>query len=139
MKHEVTNEELMRLLDDELEARRAGEVRSHLERCAECRREYEVFGALKRDMTGLAPAAGGRSVWLDVHQRLTRPVGWILFLAGMALWTMWAAYAFVTAPGELVEKLAVGAIVIGLLMLLVSVIAERLAEWKTDPYRHIQR
>jgi hypothetical protein len=37
------------------------------------------------------------------------------------------------------EKLATGAVVIGILALLTSVIWERYREWLTDPYRDVHR
>jgi hypothetical protein len=37
------------------------------------------------------------------------------------------------------EKLATGAIAIGILLLLASVIWDRLREWETDPYRDVYR
>jgi hypothetical protein len=46
---------------------------------------------------------------------------------------------FSTSPGDPWEKLATGAIVIGILTLLASVIWERYRDWGTDPYRDVHR
>ncbi|NIR34814.1 MAG: hypothetical protein GWN02_01710 [Gemmatimonadetes bacterium] len=51
----------------------------------------------------------------------------------------YGAYLFATSSASPWEKLATGAIAIGILMLLASVIWERLREWETDPYRDVYR
>lgn len=131
----------MRYLDGELTPPERALVDEHLAACSECRRELTVFRELKADLQVLSLRADGArgSVWDAVHARLTRPVGWILLLAGFAAWLAYGAYAFATAPVDLWEKLAAGAVGIGILLLLASVIWERYREWQRDPYRDIQR
>ncbi|NNL30847.1 MAG: anti-sigma factor, partial [Gemmatimonadetes bacterium] len=60
-------------------------------------------------------------------------------LIGVAVWMAYGAYVFATSPASPWEKLGTGAIAIGILMLLASVIWERLREWETDPYRDVHR
>ena len=74
-----------------------------------------------------------------VNRHLTRPIGWILLLIGGVVWVAYAAYLFFTSPADLIEKLATGAMVIGILLLLASVIWEQYRSWLTDPYRDLQR
>ncbi|MEQ9570321.1 MAG: hypothetical protein RLN75_09045, partial [Longimicrobiales bacterium] len=79
------------------------------------------------------------SVWDGVQRRLTRPVGWILFVSGAILWTLYGAWVFAASAVNPVEKLAVGALAIGFLILLGTTVSERVRESRTDPYRDIQR
>jgi hypothetical protein len=51
----------------------------------------------------------------------------------------YAVFIFVTGPEALWEKLAVGAVVVGLGMLFLSVAIDRIRDLKTDPYKGIQR
>jgi hypothetical protein len=51
----------------------------------------------------------------------------------------YGAYVFATSAANPWEKMATGAMAIGVLTLLASVIWERLREWETDPYKHIHR
>ena len=46
---------------------------------------------------------------------------------------------FATSSTDPWEKMAIGAVAIGVLMLLASVIWERLREWDTDPYKDVHR
>jgi anti-sigma factor RsiW len=136
----ITHDELMRYLDGELPPERAREVEAELKMDTELRREYVIFSRMKSDLAGMGEdMKTQRTAWTVVNRRLTRPAGWILFLLGLAVWVGYAAYAFVTGPEALWEKLAVAAVVVGLLMLLVSVGVERLADLKNDPYKEIQR
>ncbi len=38
-----------------------------------------------------------------------------------------------------VEKLAVGALAVGFLVLLAAAILDRVQEWRSDPYRDVER
>jgi anti-sigma factor RsiW len=136
----ITHEELMRYIDGELSPERAGEVAVALTTDRELRREYEIFRRMKVDLGEMGNGMTTRAtVWDAVNRRLTRPVGWILFLAGLGVWAAYAVYAFITGPEAVWEKLAIGALVIGLGMLFLSVAIDRLRDLKTDPYREIQR
>lgn len=136
----IRHDELMRFLDGELPADRAAAIEAALATDTELRREYEIFRRMKADLSEMGndmrmPA----SVWDGVNRRLTRPVGWILLLAGLTTWVAYAVYAFLTGPEAMWEKLAIGAVVIGVGMLFLSVAIDRLRDLKTDPYREIQR
>jgi hypothetical protein len=54
----------------------------------------------------------------------------------MAGWSVWT---YATSPELFWRKLAVGSIVIGAALLLVSALVDRVRELPTDPYRRIQR
>jgi anti-sigma factor RsiW len=136
----ITHEELMRYLDGELPVERAAAVEAALTTDTELRREYEIFRRMKGDLNEMRTDMRAQgTVWDSVNRRLTRPVGWILFLAGLAVWLAYAVYAFLTGPEAMWEKLTIGAVVIGVGMLFLSVVVDRLRDLKTDPYREIQR
>ena len=74
-----------------------------------------------------------------MNRRLTRPLGWILLAGGALLWLAYVAYVFALSPVAPWGKIAMAAIVIGFLLLLATVIADRYREWLTDPYRDVHR
>ena len=130
----------MRYLDGELPAEGVARVEEELARSTELRREVAIFRAMHDDLEGMALASGGRgSVWEGVNRRLTRPLGWILFTAGAVLWAVCGAWVYLTSPSDPVQKLAVAALAVGFLILLAGTILERMAEWRTDPYRDVER
>ena len=141
MPERITHDDLMRFLDGELSPEEHARVQTALADSTELSRELAIFRAMKgrfQDLT-FHPGSYHRSVWDEVNEHLTRPVGWMLVVAGVVVWVAYGVYVFVTSPAELWEKLAAGAVAIGMLVLLASVLWERYREWLTDPYRDIQR
>ena len=141
MSQRISSEELMRYLDGELSPEDRARVDAELVGSTELQREVAIFRALKSDFQELSfhPGTYRTSVWDQVNMRLTRPIGWVSVIAGVIVWLTYGAYLFATSPANPWEKLATGAIAIGILMLLASVIWERLREWSTDPYRDVHR
>lgn len=140
MNSPISREDLMRYLDDELSRDQRVRVEAALAGSTELQRELAIFRAMRDDLRALPLDGGGRrSVWGGVQHRLSRPVGWVLLVTGFVLWTGYGAWIFFTTPANPVEKLAVGALVVGFLILLVSAILDRMHEWKDDPYRDIER
>lgn len=141
MAMKISSDDLMRYLDGELTPGERSRVDDELARSTELQRELAIFRALKTDFQDLSfhPGTHRDSVWDEVNEEIARPIGWMLVLAGAALWTGYGVYVFATSPIDPWEKLATGAIAIGMLLLLASVIWERLREWETDPYRDVHR
>lgn len=140
MRRAVTTEDLMRYLDGELPPGELARVEREFERSTELSRELAIYRSLQHDVRELSFAIyREESVWASVDRRLTRPVGWILFVGGTVLWMAYGAWVFGTSEVNPWEKLAVAALLVGFLILLGSTIFERLREWRTDPYRNIER
>lgn len=140
MRRDVTNEDLMRYLDGELPAAERARVEQALSGSTELGRELAIYRSLKEGVRGLSfDVPREASVWDTVDRRLTRPVGWVLVVAGAVLWTAYGAWVFATSNVNPWEKVGVAALVVGFLILLASTIFERLREWRTDPYRDIER
>lgn len=140
MRPTVSSDDLMRFLDGELPSDEMVRVEEALKRSTELQREFRIFQALRDDVSGLTYDPPAReSVWDGVERRLTRPLGWILFIFGAILWTAYGAWVFATSATDPIEKLAVGALAVGFFMLLGTTVMERVREWRTDPYRDIQR
>jgi hypothetical protein len=140
MRHEISHIELMQYIDGELTTQESTRVEEHLATCTECSREVAIFGEMKGELAMLNYAElGGPSVWDGVRRRLVRPLGWLFLIGGTLFWTLYAIYTFLASPGALWEKLATSAVWIGLLLLLLMVGMERYHDWKTDPYRKIER
>lgn len=141
MSRGISREELMRYLDGELPPDEHRRVEDALDDSTELRRELSIFRAMKDDLRELSfrPDPRHDGVWDVVNRRVTRPVGWILFGGGATVWFAYGAYVFYTSPARLLEKLSTGAVVIGVLLLLISVSWEQYRDWLRDPYRDVHR
>ena len=137
----VTQDDLMRYLDGELTPDERARVDAALSTSTELQREIAIYRAIKADFQELSfhPAGRYTSVWDRVNARVTRPIGWLLVVAGTLAWMSYGVYVFATSPSDPWEKLATAAIAIGVLILFASVIWERYQEWLRDPYRDVHR
>ena len=137
----ISAEDLMRYVDGELPPAERDRVDRALSTSTELQRELAAFRALKdgvRDLRFRDPA-GALSVWGDIDRRVTRPLGWLLVTAGTTIWLAYGVYVFATSAVNPWEKIATGAIAIGVMTLLASVVGERYREWERDPYREVHR
>ena len=141
MSDPIRPEDLMRYLDGEMPPEERRALEAAVERSTELRRELAIYRAMQRDFQSLsfAPPPAGSSVWATVNRRVGRPLGWLFLVGGVVLWLGYAAYLFARSPVAPWGKVAVAAIVIGLLILLATVVADRYREWLTDPYRDVHR
>jgi hypothetical protein len=137
----ISAEDLMRYMDGEMPPEERFRVESALASSTELQRDLAIFRSLKEDVQELTfhPGHYRFSVWDRVNAQVNRPMGWIFLVAGLIAWMTYGAYVFATSSASPWEKLATGAIAIGILMLLTSVIWERYREWDSDPYRDVQR
>jgi len=137
----VNYEELMRYLDGEVGPEERGRIEASVETSTELRRELAVYRAMKDDLQSLNLSVGGPngSVWHAVNRHLARPLGWALLLVGALVWAAYGVWVYFTSPSFLWQKMATGAVGVGILVLLASVIWERYRVWLTDPYRDIQK
>lgn len=140
MAKRVSQEDLMRYLDDEMPSGERARVDALLAESTELERELAIYRAMHRDLSDLSfTVEVPTSVWGRVNRQITKPVGWLLIIAGGLMWISYGAVLFVRSPADLWEKLGIGAIVIGFVLLLAATIGERYRDWQVDPYKHIQR
>lgn len=141
MAQRISPDDLMRYLDGELSPEERSRVETELGASTELQREVAIFRALKSDFQELSfhPGTHRSSVWDQVNAQVARPVGWILVITGVALWMSYGVYVFATSAADPWEKMATGAIAIGVLTLLASVIWERYRQLDGDPYKDVHR
>lgn len=132
-------------IDGELDENDRDAVEKHLAACDVCRTEYEKLRDLVEVTSEMRFKEPAKEVWDDywsrVYNRLERGAGWMVFVLGIIVWAAWGVYCFVKDPTiEAVEKVVVAAPIIGILILLISVIRERVYKSKFDKYsREVKR
>ncbi len=135
-------------IDGELTDEEKEEIERHLKSCAECRTELEAFQKLK-EVTGAMkyadiPEYVWENYWSGIYRRFERGFGWILLSIGVMILLAFAGYClvrdfFLNSNEPLLLKFAVGAGGLGLIVLLVSTVRERLFAYTRDRYKEIQR
>ena len=136
----VSHEDLMRFLNGEVTPKERAAIEVRLAASSELRRELAIFRSMKEELRDLSFAPEhGDSVWDRIRSRITSPVGWALSVAGFLGWAGYATWSFVNSPSAILVKLATGAVVTGILVLLAQVIWDRYREFGSDPYRNVHR
>ena len=134
----------MRYLDGEMTADERTAFEAHLASCGECRQSMDELGSVER-LTGMMKIRDPQDdfwevYWKKLFRRFERKTGWLLMIAGAVLVVLYALWKGVTDFGEITfMKVAAIVIAAGFVILLISVIRERLHQYKTDRYKDIER
>lgn len=134
----------MRYIDGEMSGADRSAFEAHMADCDACRREMRELGALER-LTGMLtirdPMDDFRETyWKGILRRIERRAGWLLLVLGAAMIVgrelLLAARSFERVT---FGNLAAGALIAGGVLLLVSVIRERVHQHRSDRYRDVIR
>jgi predicted anti-sigma-YlaC factor YlaD len=139
---------MMAYLDNELDDKQRRVFEEHVGSCRDCAREMEEFRRLKQmtdDVAFVEPEDRlWQQYWGGVYNRIERGIGWVIFsLAGILL----IIYGGFTAIEKLISdptvsvllKVGLLALLVGLAVLFVSVLRERIYFWSKDRYRDVRR
>ena len=134
----------MRWLDGELPAAEAQRYEAHVRECDECRRELDSLGRIVRMTSELTLRAPDdefwKGYWESVYRKSERRTGFVMLLAGILAIAGYVVVGALRSPALLTyEGISVSLIVVGLLVIFVSVVRERIHEHKHDPYKEVER
>lgn len=132
------------LLDNELTADESVALNEHLIRCASCRADYEELRQTEKKLEAISYVEitdeAARSLWKLPYARTLRNASLLMVFGGYAALLVYGFITFLTDGDEdLFGKVTLAAIVIGFLVLLGSLIVERISTWRVDPYKEIER
>jgi len=139
---------MMGYLDDELSAEQKRRFEEHLSACPQCTSELEEFSKLKKiteDVTLVEPEDRlWQQYWGGIYNRIERGIGWILFSIAAILLTIYGGFKAIEAiikdpEVETFLKVTLVILLIGLAILFVSVLRERLYFWQKDRYKNVRR
>jgi anti-sigma factor RsiW len=131
-------------LDGELTQAEHQRVRILLEDSAEYRQVYDEMRKLQNITREMPLPNPSEDRITQIEQALAvqapRRLGWLLILAGVAAWLIYALVMFIRnfhppTPAELIA----GAIVIGFITLFISVLVQRIYEYPHDRYKGVKR
>lgn len=135
-------------VDGELSESERSEFEQRLADSAELRAELEEFKHLK-EVTSMAryadlPSEVWESYWESVYKKVERGLGWIFFSVGAILLLGYGIFEifstmFADPTVPLVIKIGFGAVMVGLIFLLVSFTRQRLFAYKRDRYREVDK
>ncbi len=139
---------MMAALDDELASGQREELDRLLAEEPALRNEWDRLHEVKEVTDAMSLRRPPEETWEQyfesVYNRAERGFAWILLSMGAIVMTGWALWVGLeelwgTADMPTYVKIAIYAMLLGLAVLLLSVIREKLFVRKTDPYKEIQR
>ena len=139
---------MMAALDGEISAAERQELDQLLETDDRIRDEWERMNRVKEVTSAMAfrepPEEVWEQYWTSVYKRVERGIGWILLSLGTIVLLAYGAWKWMEAIAgaddlPLVLKLAIFGGVVGLIILIVSVLREKLFTRHRDAYKEIQR
>lgn len=139
---------MMGYLDEELSAEQIRQFEEHLTGCKQCTAQLQEFRQLKAitdQMTLIEPEDRlWQQYWDSIYNRTERGIGWIIFSVAAILLTIYGGFkaieALITDPTVgLLLKAAMLALLVGLAILFVSVLRERIFFWTKDRYKDVRR
>ncbi|MBD3287380.1 hypothetical protein GF337_01135 [candidate division KSB1 bacterium] len=139
---------LMAKIDDELTTQESGELQQLLRTYPELEKEWNTYHKLKEVTNTMALKSPPKEVWdkywINIYNRIERSIAWILVSIGAIIlitWSLFRALESMLADTQLVPFVKIGILLAlaGFVILIVSVLREKLIIRKTDPYKEIQR
>lgn len=133
------------LLDHELDEASTRMLEDHLKNCPKCRAELQkmerIVAATDRLRVQIPPDEVWDSFLAGAYNRVERKTGWTAFIIGAVILAALGVWLFLAEPwASALVKLLVAIPVVGLLIIFVSVLRERLFLAKLDRYsKEIQR
>ncbi len=139
---------MMGYLDEELSTEQIRRFEEHLATCKQCSSQLQEFRQLKAitdQMTLIEPEDRlWQQYWDGIYNRVERGIGWIIFSVAAILLTIYGGFKTIEAliidpTVGLLLKVAMLALLVGLAILFVSVLRERIFFWSKDRYKDVRR
>ncbi|UCF20789.1 MAG: hypothetical protein JSU87_05110 [Gemmatimonadota bacterium] len=133
-------------LDGELSPAERGELESMLDRHPALREELQRLRRVKEVTESMALRPASEEVWRDywasVYSRIERGIGWVLLSLGaivLVSYGVWMAVSDVIADTEMPWYIKAGllAVTVGGVILLVSVLREKVFVWRRQRYKDV--
>ncbi len=131
--------DVMRYIDGEMNTTERDTFKKHLESCDKCKNILKEISSLKEvtDSMKIAdlPEAVWEKYWNSIYNRIERSVAWLFFILGSLILTGYGIYNVIIDPSlHNIVGLGVLFVVIGLAILFLSVLREKIAVSKADRY-----
>jgi predicted anti-sigma-YlaC factor YlaD len=139
---------MMGYLDNELSKEQKKRFEEHLAECTECADELKEFQKLKAitdEVTLVEPEDQlWQDYWTGIYNRIERSIGWIIFSVSAILLAIYGGFKLIEkivtdATVGMLLKISLLALIVGLAILFVSVLRERIYIWSKDRYRNVRR
>jgi len=135
---------MMGLMDNELTPEETVDVNRHLMRCEACRKEFDELSRSYSNLKSVSFSGPTDDeldrIWKSPFSRFARNMGLFMVFAGWIILIIYSLVEFFMSDTEpVLPKIASMGIIIGFIILLYTVLSDRLKILKIDPYKEIKR
>lgn len=134
----------MRYIDGEMNEAEREAFERHLGECEDCRRSLREIRDVNR-LTGSITMKDPQDefwdlYWKSIYRRLERKTAWLFMIAGIGMLIGYELYRAFSSFGRITfQKIALIVFIVGIILLVVSVVRERIHQYKSDPYKDVKR
>ncbi|MGD2294227.1 MAG: zf-HC2 domain-containing protein [Candidatus Aminicenantes bacterium] len=148
MDHERIKELISSYHDGGLSGEQKKAVEKHVQECVECHKELEEMKKFEEVMSQMELKKPKPEVWqvywTSVYNRLERRIGWILFSVGAMILLFFGGYKMFESlirdtDTPFLVKVGILTGLAGLVVLLVSVLRERIFTRKRERYKEVEK
>ena len=134
--------------DDELSADEKSEFNKMLETNADLKMEFEEQKRIKEVLRKMRLKNPSREVWdsywMGIYNRIERGIAWVVISIGALIFFGYASYEMVNAfindtQTPPLAKFGITLLIFGALILIFSIIREKIFTSKRDKYKEVQR
>ena len=139
---------IMALLDEELNEDQIGDVKKHLETCDKCSDDYYAIIKVKEVTSKMKfkklPEFYWDDYWKHIYNRIERGLSWIFLSLGAIIILGFAGWEFLDrliADQDVhpLLKWGIFIFIIGVIILLISILREKIMVRRVDKYKEIER
>ncbi len=135
---------MMGMMDGELTEDESIRMNNHLIRCSSCREELEQIKVTSSKLDNINIKEPEKGIvdksWKSPYSKLTKNFGILLVIAGWLIMMMYGAYEFiVTKDAESIPKYAFVIILVGIAILFLTVLRDRIRSYRNDPYKEVDK
>jgi len=139
---EKVAEKLSGYIDGELTQQQSQQVRLHIDNCDSCSKLQNELIEMQSDIKTLKAAdceeAALEKIMQDLGAQKSQQWGWMFIIIGSLLMMAYSFFQFIVSTEmHSFEKIIIGLLGVGGLLLFVSVLKQRLIAMKNDKYKDI--
>ena len=130
-------------VDGELTQQERQHVEVHCDACDECKLQLAELRTLRERVSNSRLTEFGDDIWRermnDTAVETSRGFGWLLVIGAALIAAGFGLVTFIFGTSmNIFEKLLIGGFYLGMILLFVSVLRQRLIERKTDKYKNVE-
>jgi len=137
---------MMALVDGEFTTEEKIELDTLINRFPDLQKEYKEFLILKEVTQTMKLKEPDQEIWLtywqSIYNRIERNFAWLLFGIGAAVLLTYGLYALIINIWEATEfplliKFGIYVVMLGMVLLFISIIREKLFLWRNERYKEV--